>query len=228
MRVPLVVQTGSRAYGVANSESDYDYMGVYVPPTKDIMSVGSSPDKTIDLSKDISGVGEADITLFEIGHFLSLAMKSNPTILAVFRAPLIRCTKVGEELRGLFPYVWGSREVLDSHVGYAESTKTRVLSDKATNPRKAASDHVRVLNQGIDLLSTGSFDVKLSKQMRGVIKRIREGETPLDDVWDIGRGMKRTLMEEYAGNPLKEPDKEAINEFLVSVSIMDIKEEFGV
>lgn len=78
----LKVLVGSHAHGLATPESDYDYRGVYVIPTKDILSLGFN----YKGSHWIEGETE-DNTSYEIGHFLHLATKCNPTILEVFKAP---------------------------------------------------------------------------------------------------------------------------------------------
>ena len=39
----LKVLTGSRAYGLDTPESDYDYHGVYVTPTSELLAIGPNP-----------------------------------------------------------------------------------------------------------------------------------------------------------------------------------------
>jgi Predicted nucleotidyltransferase. len=48
--------------------------------------------------------GKEDNTSWEIGHFLHLATKCNPTILETFLAPVVETTPWGDELRALFPF----------------------------------------------------------------------------------------------------------------------------
>jgi len=77
----LKVLVGSHAHGLATAESDYDYRAVFVQPTEEILGLGHKAQNNQWLEGDI------DNTSYEVGHFLFLASKSNPTILEVFHAP---------------------------------------------------------------------------------------------------------------------------------------------
>src|SRR5438105_810242 len=68
---------GSQAYGLANEDSDQDVKGIYVAPTSEVLSLPPfSPRKTIDHT-------DPDFTYHEIGKYVSLALKANPTALEV-------------------------------------------------------------------------------------------------------------------------------------------------
>src|SRR5687768_1695702 len=75
---------GSTAHGLANENSDIDYRGVFVVPTSDLLSIGGVTQQTSWIE------GQVDDTSWEIGHFLKMATKCNPTVLEVFLAPTIR------------------------------------------------------------------------------------------------------------------------------------------
>lgn len=76
---------GSYAHGLATEKSDIDYRTVYVTPTSELLKLGVGPYKGTTW---IEGETE-DNTAYEIGHFLHLSSKSNPSILEVFKAPII-------------------------------------------------------------------------------------------------------------------------------------------
>ena len=72
----LKVLVGSRAHGLARPDSDYDYCGVYVTPTRELLSLRHKPkDKTW-----VEGAREDD-TSYEVGHFLREATRSSPAML---------------------------------------------------------------------------------------------------------------------------------------------------
>ena len=116
---------GSHAHGLAIETSDYDYRGVFVAPTRDFFSLGGKPVDT----NWIEGEKEDD-TSWEIGHFLKLAIHSNPSILEVFVAPVVESTPEGEQLRALFPYVWSSKKVYNSFLGYSKNQQKKMLEYK--------------------------------------------------------------------------------------------------
>src|ERR1035437_2558917 len=111
----LKVIVGSQAHGLATDESDWDYRGVFVVPTVEILKIGGNIKNTNWIE------GDVDSTRWEIGHFLNMAVHCNPTVLETFLAPKVDINAAnwtdenvidwGEELRKLFPYVWNSNDV---------------------------------------------------------------------------------------------------------------------
>ena len=82
-KIILKVLVGSRAHGLADENSDYDYRAVYVVPTSKILSINYKYVANTWIE------GKEDNTAYEIGHFLKLACNCNPTILEVLKAPII-------------------------------------------------------------------------------------------------------------------------------------------
>src|SRR3990167_2349257 len=98
---------GSHAHGLATPESDKDYRSVYIISTSELLKVGGKVDRR---ASHIETMGE-DNTAYELGHFLSLAIKSNPSILEVFKAPIVDGgDNLRIELQKLFPFVWSSKD----------------------------------------------------------------------------------------------------------------------
>ena len=71
---------GSRAYGFAGPDSDYDWAGVYYAPTREVLSVRG-------LGRETHVGNEPDYTFHEVGKFLRLAVKGNPSVLEVLWSP---------------------------------------------------------------------------------------------------------------------------------------------
>ncbi|KKK55536.1 hypothetical protein LCGC14_3073540 [marine sediment metagenome] len=82
MNMILKVLTGSRAYGLETPESDFDFHGVYVTPTSQLLAIGPKPKESIWKE------GDEDFQSWEIGRFLDLAVHCNPTVLETFVAPV--------------------------------------------------------------------------------------------------------------------------------------------
>jgi len=168
---------GSHCHGLNDENSDYDYKGVFIAPTKEILDLNT----IIKNSHKIDAKEDKDSDSLEIGHFLALATDSNPTILETFKTPeydIVTCEtsgmpgpwKPGQELRDLFPHVWSSRRVHDAFKGYSRSQLKRMFGDKdnAESQRKFkhATAYLRVLLSGIELLVTENFNTVVQQEYR--------------------------------------------------------------
>lgn len=71
---------GSQAYGTSTPESDEDHGGIYIAPEKALMGLG------FDYQEEILDE-KGDTCWWEIGRFLQLALKSNPTVLEALFIP---------------------------------------------------------------------------------------------------------------------------------------------
>src|SRR4051794_3922165 len=107
---------GSTAHGLANENSDIDYRGVFVVPTSELLGIGGTTQQTSWIE------GQTDDTSWEIGKFLLMATKCNPTVLEVLLAPAVEDASFllgwGREMQSLFPYVWNSVDVKNAFIGY--------------------------------------------------------------------------------------------------------------
>lgn len=149
---------GSRAYGLATVESDVDYRGCYVVPTRDLFRL-VTPQETYDRH-------DPDVALHEVGKLLRLASAANPTVLEVFYYSeyAIR-DEIGDlliENRDLF--ITG--KIRGSHVGYARSQFERLKrrehsfsADTAKRTAKHARHLLRLVRQAERALTTGTFDI---------------------------------------------------------------------
>ncbi len=212
----LKVLVGSRAHGLAEEDSDYDYRGVFVTPTSELMRLGPGGYKG---NHWVEGEKE-DNTSYELAHFLHLATKCNPSILEVFAGPVVESTKLGEELKELFPYAWNSKGVLAAFDGYSLNQRKKMLDDKypfRDRKWKYAVAYARTLVQGAYLIRTGTMLTKIPDQWLPELRRMREGKMSIGTVMDFCGGLKVTLMEAYEENPNKTTDMEPIQEFLLKV-----------
>lgn len=170
----LKVLVGSRAHGLDTVNSDSDFKVVYVSPTTELLKLG---DRKYNPTSWIEGIdteqsNKIDQTAWEVGHFLHMATKSNPTILEVFNAPIILPKNTnninyvwGDKLRKLFPYVWSSTGVYNAFRGYAHNQHKKIFDEKEESVNrkfKYAVAHIRVLLQGIELLTHETLTVKTS------------------------------------------------------------------
>jgi uncharacterized protein len=209
----LKVVVGSHAHGLATPESDHDYRGVFVIPTVELLKIGGTMKTTHWIE------GNDDDTSWEIGHFLFLATKCNPTILETFLAPqTYEYREYGDELRRLFPYIWNSKGVYDAFIGYSHSQQRKFIDNKDGRPNKFAAAYLRTLYNAWELLKTGTFTIRIADTPVGeTVHKFKIGQYQRGEVyqtcWDWEQEVKRA----YAENSDKETELEPVNEFLLKV-----------
>src|SRR5215471_14299366 len=98
MTIILSTLGGSRCYGTAMADSDYDYVNVRVDAVSDILNPGRAGTRPIH-TKTATG----DLQSFPLLHYLHLALQGNPAALEVLWAPVEESTSLGDELRTLAP-----------------------------------------------------------------------------------------------------------------------------
>ncbi len=229
----LKTVAGSRAYGLETPESDWDYHAVFVTPTVDILALGANPKgRTWDESKEV------DMQTWEVGNFLHLATKCNPTILETFVAPIDTLSPYGKDLRKLLPFVLSKRYVRAAYLGYAHNQRAK-LFNKPDDPTveqpgerawKFATQYIRVLIQGERLLRTGELVVDMgfypnmisypdgAASPRPLLMDIRRGRFSMGDVIDTAKLLEEKLEKAYDDTQLPNvADLERVNEFLIQV-----------
>src|ERR1035437_1669643 len=227
----LRVIVGSHAHGLATPESDVDIRSVYVAPTKSFFtySANGGLPKVKANSHTENGV---DDTSFEIGHFLHLAMKSNPSILEMFRAPNeysgIKGSQLAHHLRGkallsLFPYVWSSKGVYNAYRGYASAERSRILEGSVKTGNLGAA-WVRSIYNATQLLTTGDFSINVIGTPVEIYARawkknesVFGGLLPIAEVTSIGAKFERELDYAYANSPEKLTMIDPVNDFILKI-----------
>lgn len=220
----LKVLVGSRAHGLAREDSDYDYRGVFVVPTTEILKLndGQQPKYTTWAEANKAAGEKEDLTAWEIGHYLHLATHCNPTILEVLAAPPIEATYDGQQLQELFPHVWHPKRVRDAFVGYGLNQRKKFLEDKDTRPAKYASAYLRVLYQAHTLLTTGTLPIHLpTSGPLGVsvaekLTKWRAGDYTKGEVIDECLRWQQWIEDAFV-KCYHEPDLGIVNDFLLRV-----------
>jgi predicted nucleotidyltransferase len=166
MNVLLRGVVGSVAYGLATPESDIDRLGVFAWPTARWFDL-VAPKETLDSH-------EPDICMHEAAKAVRLLLGGNPTVNEILwleeyevRAPL------GEELISIRQAFLSAKRVRDAYVGYATQQFRRLLTRGKFDsdiPERRVAKHarhlMRLVDQGYDLYTTGSFSVRLEHPER--------------------------------------------------------------
>ena len=210
MKQILKVLVGSRAHGLATKESDYDYRGVFVEKTSKILKLGENIKNTKWIENDV------DNTSWELGHFLQMAIKCNPTILETFVAPIIDITEEGIELRELFQYVWNSVDVYNAFKGYGLNQRKKYLDNKDNRANKYAVACLRSLYQGCVLLSTDTFSTDMtSSPIYDYLKKWKSGDYQIGEVMQLCYDYELKIKKCYDNNPNKKTNLEKVNKYLL-------------
>lgn len=227
----LILKTlcGSRAYGLHDENSDYDYHGVFVVPTEKLLGLDNKIQETSIIE------GEEDNTAWEVGHFLRLALHCNPTVLETFVAPLVGATQEGDELRALFPKVLSRKPVFSAFRGYAANQRAKMFDPdksgvaaamdgkgKSRRQAKAAVAYLRSLAHGIELLRDGTYNPTLKPgHLRTFLVNLRSAREPAQLFPEVIRWANRLEDKIQQANDLsvlpEEPDRDAVEAFLLTL-----------
>jgi len=212
MKTILKSLVGSRAHGLHREDSDYDFRGVFVVPTSELLSLGYK-EKAVSW---LEGEKE-DQTAYEVHHFLNLAVHSNPSILEVMASPVQEETEEGIRLRALFPYIWNSRDVYNAFCGYSHNQQKKFMDGKDERPWKYAVAYIRVLLLAEELLSQGTLTVKVAEENAQKLRDIKAEKFSRGFVIDWAEQLKGYVKRAYEANPNKQTDFEKVNEYLLWV-----------
>ena len=211
----LKVIVGSQAHGLANPKSDFDYRGVFVVPTSEILKIGGSVKTTSWIE------GKEDDTSWEIGHFLTMATHCNPTVLETFLSPPVNVpelTVLGQELRDLFKYVWNSNDVKNAFIGYGINQRKKFFDNKDQRAPKYATAYLRTLYNAWELLSTGTFSIDMSRTpIFDDLKRYKAGNYKPGEVIQNCWDWETRVLSAFKRNPDKKTNVEPVNEFLLKI-----------
>lgn len=207
--------TGSRAYGLDTENSDTDIKGVYLLPTRDVLSLG------FNVSNNTKDHVDPDWVYHEVQKFIELAMNSNPTILEMlFLEDYTILTPVGKLLvdnRDLFL----SQLARKKYGGYALSQAKSLATNngkygggRGNRYEKHTRHCFRLLYQGRELLETGNLTVRVTPEVREELFRI--GKLPPSEVVTMFEEKFKEFDTIESVLPEK-VDKEAINDLLLQI-----------
>ena len=217
--VALLVRAGSRAYGLELETSDEDYLGVFVPRLRELVSIRG-------LAAETHTGNDPDFTLHEIGKFCALALKGNPAILETLWNPDVLVeTAWGRRLRALRSACL-HRGSLDVYVDYAGAQLRKMAKGGGLHSRggtynaKYGTHVLRLLQAGLHLGRTGEVMVRVPAELAGTLMRVRRGEIGSADVMDMARRLLDELRAAAPGSSLPEsPDAAAFDDLVAAARL---------
>lgn len=212
--------TGSTAYGLATENSDIDVKGVYLLPTKTVLSIGFQPEHT---TKDHT---DPDWVYHEVGKFMKLVINGNPTVTELlYLDEYTTLSPIGQLLIDNRAAFLSTKAVSNAYRGYAFSQAKRLnnrteqgLDGYDSSLKNRFAKHTRhcfrLLMQARRLLETGTLDVKVTPEQRKYLFAM--GEKTADEV--VEEFMKQDAEFENIVSVLPdEPDYDKLNEILYKI-----------
>ncbi len=203
--------TGSTAYGLSTANSDVDIHGIYQAPTREVLGL-FPPQETVVIN-------DPDRTYHEVGKFMRLAMKGNPTILELLYLDTYTIVSPVGQLLIDHRSAFLSKIIYKSYGGYAISQARRLnyrgdsfSSDTRNRYAKHARHCFRLLQQGRQLLESGTLDVKVKN--RDELFAI--GELAVSDLVDRFEAEFQAFDRIQTALPEK-PDYQTLNRLLIQI-----------
>ncbi len=132
VRVILAVESGSRAWGFASPDSDYDVRFIYVRTREDYLKLNPARD-VIELP--INHL--LDINGWDLQKMLRLLYKSNPTLFEWFASPIIYMeTEFADKLRKMMYTYFSTKRSVYHYISMAEGNYRGYLKGDLVRAKK--------------------------------------------------------------------------------------------
>lgn len=225
MNIQFKALIGSRAYGIHREDSDYDWRGFFITPTREILSLNYKP-KVIETLN-----GEKDDTFYEIGHFIHLCMKANPNVLEILFSPIVETeTEVASELKSLKSHLFSPLTAFKSFSGYSQGQIKKLYNEDGSNTRfglndtrtrKAVMSYLRVNYNLMILMMLGSFSVEVhDTELKEMLLHIRDNGISCQEELNgfiVHANNYRDIAQKHLNESKDYRDYDIINNFLLNV-----------
>lgn len=175
VKILAKVVVGSRLHGLDTPTSDWDYRGIHMHPTEQVLS----PFKTLKNTTWIEG--DEDNTSYELADFCKQAVHGNATILEVFFSDkVITTSPIHREMQENWKKFIDTKRFVAASKGYAHNqwNKFYNFEDVGGNGQhrtaKFAVAFLRVMWQCEQFLKTGEFKCNLEEaDIYPLLKKIK-------------------------------------------------------
>lgn len=145
---------GSTAYGLNHADSDIDTLGAFIYPAHEYQRLTAPPESIV--------THEPDVSLHELGKYMRLALKCNPTITELmWLNEYTETSYYGTRLINIRQEFLSEKYVREAYLGYAGSQLRRLEDRDHKRARKHAKHMARLTNQGKELYTTGNLTIRV-------------------------------------------------------------------
>lgn len=202
---------GSRAHNLHSETSDYDYRAIYVTPTKTILSLNNAYRGSHWVE------GQEDNTAYEIGHFLHLATKANPSVLEVITNDNnVETSKYSGALMAITPFMYSPIDAYNAFTGYSLNQRKKFLDDKDSRRLKFAVAYIRTLYNLISLFETRTFTLEVKGDIRATLFLIKDGLLSDGDIINLAKELMDKA-KKILPDVKDEKNLHAVNELLLFI-----------
>ena len=132
IKILFAVESGSRAWGFASPDSDYDVRFIYIRRLEDYLRLNTIRD-VIELPIDDA----LDINGWDLQKTLRLLNKSNPTLFEWFSSPIVyQETEFADKFRDLMMHYFSSKKTMYHYVSMAEGNYREYLKGDLIRAKK--------------------------------------------------------------------------------------------
>ena len=132
VKILLAVESGSRAWGFASPDSDYDVRFIYVRPENDYLKLEKIRD-VIELPIN----EELDINGWDLQKALRLLYCSNPTLFEWLSSPIVYTeTEFAEQIRKITGEYFSAKKSLNHYLSMAQSNYRAYLNGEKVIAKK--------------------------------------------------------------------------------------------
>ena len=211
VRILLAVESGSRAWGFASPDSDYDVRFLYVRTMTDYLKLDPVRDvieQPIDDLLDING--------WDLQKALRLMYKSNPTLFEWLKSPIVYMeTEFADKIRNVMGDYFSVKHSLYHYISMAEGNYRKYLQTEMVKAKK----YFYVLRP----LLAGQWILKTGTPPPMLFSELAEAELPEELRTEVEELLERKI---HAPEIKKIPRIDKLNEYLES-EIMRMKETAG-
>lgn len=207
----IKVVTGSNLYGTNRSESDFDYVGIFIPDKEYVYGLKRCDE--VDLSYNDDSGKRIDFRSYSLLKFIKLAINNNPNIMSVFFCPdkcIPNCNTWGWQLLDA-KKLFLSKKAYHTFRGYAHAQRRKITTprigkrkenyEKFGYDTKFAMQLIRLLYEGLDLMTCES--IPYPSPHRKVLLDIVEGKLGLDWVYGEADRLEKLVDEAYIRSNLQ-------------------------
>lgn len=227
MKEGMRILYGSRAYGTETENSDTDIRVILLPTVEQSLHLDNDVND-FSLSEKVD---DKDLVYLSLQKFCRLASRSSPAVMEWLFVPEDCIEYIDPKMERLRENrsLFVSKKLYDRFKKYAENEQKNLskaggkkgakgrkeIEDFGFSP-KCASNMIRIIEEGTELLKTGK--ITYPRPNAKELVRIKQGKVPIDEVKKKYQSLLKEMDHAYAESELPdEPDKEAINNLMVDI-----------
>ena len=211
IKILLAVESGSRAWGFASTDSDWDVRFIYVHKPSWYLSIDDKKDNIEQMLP-----GELDVAGWELRKTLKLFRKSNPPLLEWLLSPIIYIEQysTAKKLRGLLAEYFNAKSCTYHYLSMAKRNFKHYLQKDFVRTKKyfyvlrpiLACKWIEQTNtmppmEFQKLIGAQVFDARLLKEINNLLDRKIKGE-------ELNEGPQIQILNEYLKKEIEHFEQE--------------------